>query len=407
MTDIPWDKLGIGEPLRTACAPDAPRPLRLAAAKMALPATADAQIAALYVLAADDDADIRDAATASVKAFPNLVGAVGQRTHPKVLELVAQVRAEPELDQKLLLIRNTNDRTAVRIAGRASAELCAQLCDNHERLLITPDVVLALHQNPACTDLALERAISFLRMQDALPALPAERPRAGEAKAPKPPKAAPAPAAAPAAAFDLDAEIEAALAGKASPMLEERKRLELFALSDAPAPGVPVASFEFNFEDKDDFSLDLLDEEERDPDEDKKIAIEKRIASMSVGQKIKLAYLGNKSTRAILIRDRNKQVSHAVLKSGRVSDAEALAFAGNRSLNDELLREIANNREWMRKYPVKVALANNPKTPASVAVSLVNVLHSNDLASLSRNKNVSSVVFTLAQKLLKARAKEK
>jgi hypothetical protein len=125
---------------------------------------------------------------------------------------------------------------------------------------------------------------------------------------------------------------------------------------------------------------------------------------MSVGKKLKLAYLGNKSVRSLLIRDRNKLVSVAVVKSGRLTDAEVLAHAGNRNLPDEALREIATNREWTRKYPVKVALVNNPKCPPSVSLSLVSQLQIKDLASLSRNRNVSSVVFTLAGKLAKQKS---
>jgi hypothetical protein len=50
---------------------------------------------------------------------------------------------------------------------------------------------------------------------------------------------------------------------------------------------------------------------------------------------------------------------------------------------------------------VKVALVNNPKCPPSVAVSLVNQLQIKDLESLGRNRNVSSVVFSLAAKMAK------
>ena len=74
-------------------------------------------------------------------------------------------------------------------------------------------------------------------------------------------------------------------------------------------------------------------------------------------------------------------------------------MAGNRNLADEVLREIAMNREWLRKYPVKVALVNNPKVPVSVAMSIVPQLHKRDLLELSRNHNVSSVISQAARRL--------
>lgn len=401
MTDIPWDKLGIPDSLRAAVEPSAPRSVRLAAAKGALPATPEALLGMLYVLACGPDPDIRSAALDTLRSMPGLVEALSQRTYTKVLELIVTTRIEPALDERISFIRNANDRTATIIAGRADAKLCEIIAANHERLLISPQVLVALHQNPNCGEAALERAIAFMRMQQSLPDLPATRPAVGD-----PPRAAtPIPAEKPVeAVFDLDAEIEAALAGKASPHQVQQEKLRLFDLDAMPKGG--LEGFVFDFKEDDDFSF-LLTVEVSEEGEILNTAesIEKQIAAMGVGKKLKLAYLGNKAVRSILIRDRNKLVAVAVVKSGRLTDAEVLAHAGNRNLPAEALREIAANREWTRMYPVKVALVNNPKCPPNVAVSMVAHLQARDLASLTRNKNVSSVVTQLATKTSKLKTK--
>lgn len=413
-TEIPWNRLDIPEPMRNAIAPSSPKPLRLGAARATLPATPEATLGALYVLACDEDAEVRDTAVATLKTLPNVANAINQRTHPKVLELVASVRAEPALDEKILSVRAANDRTIILVATRAEEPLCVSIAENHERLLITPEVLVALHQNPNCPEAPLERAISFLRMQQSLPHLPPKRPKKGQPAAGAPPGAAPATAAPatpppPAAAppppppvFDLEAEIQAALEGKASPILQARKKLEMFEVERLDAPG-DLAGFRFDFKDDDVFSLDLIEEVEgaEVAEGDDAVSIEKKVAAMTVGQKLKLAYLGNRTVRNLLIRDRNRMIASAVVKSGRLTDAEVLAHAGNRNLHDDVLREIATNREWTRKYPVKVALVNNPKCPPSVAVGMVPHLQARDLASLARNRNVSSVIFQMAGKLLK------
>ncbi len=416
MSDIPWDKLGIPDSFRVSIEPSAPRAVQLAAARASIPATTEVTLAALYVLACGPHADVRATALETLKALPGLVAALHQRTHPKVLELIVTTRSEREIDERIGMIRGANDRTATIIAGRADAESCDTLAANHERLLLTPDVIVALHQNPNCSDAALERAVGFLRMQQALPVLPAMRPvgslppspgtaasgtaSPGTTRPLPTPRAVTPPQAA--AMFDVETEIEAALMGKASPHLVERRKLELFNL-DSVKIGT-IQGFSFDFKGEDNFSLDVLDDGPESDDVDVKASIEKRIATMSVGKKLKLAYLGNKTARSILIRDRNKMVAVAVVKSGRLTDAEVLMHAGNRNLPDEALREIATNREWTRKYPVKVALVNNPKCPPSVAIGLVTHLQLKDLQSLGRNRNVSSVVFQLASKLGKAKA---
>jgi hypothetical protein len=410
--DIPWDTLGIPDSLRASVNSTAPRALRLAGAKGMLPATGEALLGTLYVLACEDDVEIRAAAVETLKGMPGLEPLLTQRTHPKVLELIAVSRPDPALDERIMFIRNANDRTATVITSRAGAALCEQIAQNHERLLMSPEVLVALHQNPHCGDAALERAVSFLRMQQSLPDLPPTpptldgRPLAKVAPASASGKAPAAPPPAP--VFDLEAEIEAALAGKVSPHLEQRRKLDLFDLDKVEAVA-GIEGFRFDFNDDDNFSMDLLEEggdgaAENPDDADLRANVEKRIAAMSVGKKLKLAYLGNKTVRSVLIRDRNKMVSTAVVKSGRLTDAEVLVHAGNRNLPDEALREIATNKEWTRKYPVKVALVNNPKCPPSVAVGLVNHLQVKDLAALGRNRNVSSVVFGLATKLAKQKS---
>ncbi|MDP2305330.1 MAG: hypothetical protein Q8P18_04815 [Pseudomonadota bacterium] len=410
MTEIPWAKLGIPESLRAAVEPAAPRSVRLAAANAALPAAPEALLGMLYVLACGEDPEVGGIALASLKSMPGLLDALSQRTHAKVLELIATTRPDRALDERIMFIRGANDRTATLIASRADEALCDIIAENHERLLLTPQVIVALHQNPRCAEGPLERAIAFMRMQQSLPELPPSR-TAAVGDAARPPEVGPSAQSGPkpeAPVFDLEAEIEAALSGRASPHLEQKTRLDLFNLDGVDVGKIGLEGLEgfvFDFKDDDNFSFDLLDEGgETAEDPNVRASIEKRIAAMSVGKKLKLAYLGNKSVRSILIRDRNKLVSVAVVKSGRLTDAEVLSHAGNRNLPDDVLREIATNREWTRKYPVKVALVNNPKCPPSVAVSLVTHLQIKDLTTLSRNRNVSSVVFTLASKMAKQKS---
>lgn len=385
--DVPWERLGIPASVRPRLSAEADRATRLACTQEPLALAPDVYAAAMYVLAIQGDGELREAAIAAVRRIPNLVASLGQGAHAKVLEFLAEIVRDPALDIRILQIHNTNDRTALLITRRADRELCGIIADNHERLLITPEILVALHQNPACGDDALERATGFLRMNQSLPALPEKR------GAPPPPPA-----------FNLEAEVQAALAGLASPMLEARKRLEMFEI-DASAP--PLTGFDFSFHDDDEFSLDLLEDrsEGRHASDDEKLTLEKKIAAMSIGKKIKLAFLGNKEVRSILIRDRSKMVATAVVKGGRLTDNEVLAFSANRNLPSEVLREIAVNKEWMRKYAVQVALVNNPRCPVSISVGIVPRLQVKDLTGLARNRNVPSVIFQSATKLLNDKTK--
>jgi len=169
-----------------------------------------------------------------------------------------------------------------------------------------------------------------------------------------------------------------------------------------------MASNNFNFSlgnasGGDDWDIDLLMDHGDRVDDDVKESIGKKVGKLAVGEKIKLAYLGNKEVREVLIKDTNKMVCAAVVKSGRLTDPEVNKAAGNRAISEEVLRIIGTNREWTRKYPIKVNLVNNPKTPVGVAMSFLSSLLPKDLRNLSNNKNVSSVIAQAASVRLKAR----
>ncbi len=124
------------------------------------------------------------------------------------------------------------------------------------------------------------------------------------------------------------------------------------------------------------------------------------IQDLPVPEKIKLAMTGDKELRSILFKDSNKLVQEAVLDSPRITDAEIAVVANSRTVPDELLRKIAANREWMKNYQVRVALANNPKTPLPAGLKILNTLMVADLKRLSMNKGISSVLSSTAQRIL-------
>jgi len=125
-----------------------------------------------------------------------------------------------------------------------------------------------------------------------------------------------------------------------------------------------------------------------------------QILAMGMAEKVKLALRGNKDARTILIRDPSKLIRRFVLQNPRLTDGEVIAVARNRSAEEELLRTIAERREWMRNYQVRLALTTNPKTPLALALKQVATLAERDLRLLAKSKNVSATVAAQARRLL-------
>ena len=135
-------------------------------------------------------------------------------------------------------------------------------------------------------------------------------------------------------------------------------------------------------------------------EEGKRLTLAQRIMKMNIAEKIKLATLGNKETRSLLIRDANKLVAVAVIRSPRITDGEVLTIANNRAVQEDVLRVVYTNREWIKMYPLKLALVKNPKTPSGIAMRFLSTLRESEVKDLSRNKNVPSAIQMMAKKMM-------
>jgi hypothetical protein len=133
--------------------------------------------------------------------------------------------------------------------------------------------------------------------------------------------------------------------------------------------------------------------------EQKKLTVLQRVSKLNVGQRIKLGFIGGKEERALLIRDTARLVQNAVLSSPKLTDAEAESFAASKNLQENVFREIARQRRFLKLYPVVRNLANNPRCPLDISLTLVKTLHVYDLKSLRHNKNVPDTIRKVAQKL--------
>ncbi|MBK9646869.1 MAG: hypothetical protein IPO67_17220 [Deltaproteobacteria bacterium] len=443
MSQLALDRLGIPPEHQEKVSPDAPLNTRLAVAKGLLPLAPEVLVNLAFVLIGDADRKVSRAAMKTLKTMPEdtLVRCVTQLTHPRLLDLLSVQRPEDEaLMEAIYKVTNAEDGTCLRIAEAAEGNLFEAVLRNQERLLITPPIYLALLRNPRVTPADRDRVASFLKLHRCLPTVPPElggpKAAAGVAAAseeeeperelseaeaeaieaalmaPPPKDAPPRPKTkrAPPPVMDeattlrlaVEAEVEAALAGLPSPMsnpevaealkLSREKRQALGELGGGFAVDLGKDAWGF--------PLELIKDKDETSAEEQLTLVE-QIKAMSPGKKIKLAYLGNAEARKILLRDSNKVVVIAVVRSKRMSDNELLSAAGNRNLPREVFREISMDKEAIRKYPIKLALANNPRVPVNISIGLLKDLTKADLAKIAKNKNVSSVLSGLALKKMK------
>jgi len=130
-----------------------------------------------------------------------------------------------------------------------------------------------------------------------------------------------------------------------------------------------------------------------------RIPVFQRVALMSVRDRVMLAIKGTREARMILVRDPNRMVAGAVLRNPRLTDAEVETIASLRSVPEDVLRRIGQNRQWVRSYIVIHNLVRNPRTPIATGLGFINRIQSRDLRVLAQNKNVPDVIRQNAYRL--------
>ena len=131
-----------------------------------------------------------------------------------------------------------------------------------------------------------------------------------------------------------------------------------------------------------------------------------RLQHMSVSEKVRLAFRGDRMIRMLLVRDRNKLICSAVMRNPRMNEQEAEAIAGLRNVDEEVLRILGMRRDWMGKYKIMFTLVRNPKAPVGVVLPFVNRLTLRDLKGLKDDKGVQQVVREMARKAYLNRAQK-
>lgn len=331
-------------------------------AKGLFPLAADDLLRVLLHLSASDDKEIAVLSKGAFEDFPVdvLISFARESKSADDLEHVALIAHDRSVLEEIIRNRATLDETILRLAVEAKGSLQEVIITNQARVLRKPEILDALLSNPnLLPDVrrrVLETREEFFDKQ-----------RAREAAAKSAREADARQVAEDDAVLSPDEETVL------NEILEEAKEGD-----EAEEPTLdPPKSVE--------------DAEE--------MSVWNRILLMGVSEKVQCAFKAGRTERGILIRDRNKLVCTAVIRSPRISESEVELFAGMRNVEGEVLRLIGSNREWMGKYPIMVALVRNPKAPIGVVLPMVPRLNSRDLRSLSIDKNVPEAVRKMARRI--------
>ena len=335
----------------------------------------------LYSLTLDMDEEISKEAEASLKSVPEAAMTtvlLNTSTPPELLDWVARNTTSESQIQKIILNRSTSDATMAYLAEAVRAQSLIELiADNQQRILGSATIVESLSKNPSISRSTLDKVISFFQLYlNKKGGSPGPYPESPEESGPS--------------------------QGIEDLVLENGRVQEP---QDGFNPQTGLEDVQESFLDGIYLSEDLINEVEDEANDERREGLFHRIKRMNIAERIKLALLGNREARAILVRDTHRIVSCSVLRNPHLTDMEAILIAQSRTVDEEVLCEIAGTRKWARIYHVKVSLINNPKTPPHISLNLINHLRNTELKTLINNRNIPGVVTTTARRMIDEKKK--
>jgi hypothetical protein len=352
-------------PAQRMLAETAPAPLRLMAAKGIAPGLKpDAIVTLVCAFAENPNPELAQTARITLENLPEAVlqGALATDLQSRVLELISEIHhRDSAVVSRLLAARQITSEALELIAQTATEAIGEVVAASDSVLLRFPRVIEKLYMNKRVRMSTADRLVDLAVRNDLELNIPAFKQAA--------------------------AAIQNQLI--AEPTEEPSFDDELFKQVEELSAQAP--------EDED--THDVNDEGEEEL-KGKFQPLYATIANMTISQKIRRATLGNGAERMLLVRDTNRLVASAAALSPLLNESEAARIAASRSVSDDVLRIIAQNRDFTRHYQIKLNLICNPRTPFSFSSRLIPLLRDSDLRSLSKSKNVPGAIQTAVRQQL-------
>jgi hypothetical protein len=130
------------------------------------------------------------------------------------------------------------------------------------------------------------------------------------------------------------------------------------------------------------------------------MSLERKLATMSVSEKVQLALHGNREARQLLLRDRAGVVQSSLVRNPKITLDELSALARAPHLAPDCAETLAQHPTHGRSPQLALALVRNPRTPLPTAIDLIPRLSPGDLRVVAKGLGLRMQVAAAARKRL-------
>ena len=121
-------------------------------------------------------------------------------------------------------------------------------------------------------------------------------------------------------------------------------------------------------------------------------------AGSMAARKIHLALHGSKQERMKIMRDGDRTLHGYVLRNPRLRLDEVAFIAKMTAVSPDLLKAIAERRDWVQRPEVAMAIVRNPKSPVSLAIQMLQYVAPAELRRLAKSSSARMPILQAARK---------
>lgn len=118
---------------------------------------------------------------------------------------------------------------------------------------------------------------------------------------------------------------------------------------------------------------------------------------MRLAERIERASRGGPSEITFFLHDTAVEVLQALLRNPFFTEEHLLALLQRKDVPREVLQSVADSQEWMKSYPIKLALVRHPRTPRLVSLRVLKHLYLFDLVTVIQQPTVGAEIKRVAE----------
>jgi hypothetical protein len=128
--------------------------------------------------------------------------------------------------------------------------------------------------------------------------------------------------------------------------------------------------------------------------------LREKVSGLTIGEKKTLAKTAPRSLIGMLKTETDPSVFSSLLRNPRLVEEDLLPIITSETTPVGVLEAIASDRQWTNRYPVRLALVRNSRTPLHFTLLFLSKLKKLDLEQLTKTPNTPELVHAAADRIL-------